>query len=66
MLIKSLKVLAISVLGVFGQLSYESSAVYRVLCIVHCVCVRVRVSMRVPAFKFKVVLRGCYEEYAIL
>ena len=37
--------------------------VYCALCIV---CVRVRVSMRVPAFKFKVVLRGCYEEYAIL
>ena len=40
MIIKSLKVLAISVLGVFGQLSYDSSAVYRVLCIVYCVCAR--------------------------
>jgi hypothetical protein len=64
MIIQCLKVLAISVLRVFGHLSYDSSAVYRVLCIVHCVCARK--SMRVPAFKFKVVLRGCYEEYAIL
>jgi hypothetical protein len=40
MLIKSLKVLAISVVRVFGQLSYDSSAVYRVLCIVYCVCSR--------------------------
>jgi hypothetical protein len=63
MIIKCLKVLEISVLRVFGQLSYESSAVYRVLC---SVCVRVRASMRVPAFKFKVVLRGSHEEYAIL
>ena len=40
MIIKSLKVLAISVLGVFGQLSYDSSAAYRVLRIVYCVCAR--------------------------
>jgi hypothetical protein len=63
MIINCLKVLAIAVLRVFGHLRYESSAAYRALCIV---CVRVRVRMRVPAIKFKVVLRGCYEEYAIL
>jgi hypothetical protein len=63
MIIKSLKVLGISVLRVFGHLSYESSAVYRVVCIVY--CVRIRVSMRVSAFEFKVVLRGCYEEHAM-
>jgi hypothetical protein len=37
MIIKSLKVLTISVLRIFGHLSYESSVVYRVLCSVYCV-----------------------------